>query len=144
MAGQSARPCAVVIPNLNGETYIAERLRSLEKQSITTPVIVVDDGSTDHSVSLIQAQFAKLILIDTAYNIGTADAVNTGIRLALEQGYEAVALLNNDATAERDWLKSLVAFLRDHPSAGIGSSKILSQDGSHFDSTGQCYSTWGL
>ena len=43
----------------------------------------------------------------------------------MEQSADYVALLNNDAIAEKDWLKNLVAFLDKNPVAGIVTSKNL-------------------
>ena len=134
---------AVVIPNWNGAKSIIDCLKSLKTQTETATIIVVDNGSIDSSINLIEQKFSSVKLIKHPKNYGFAGGVNAGIRLALAEDYEYIALLNNDAVAEPDWLAVLVAFLSSHPGAGIVTSKIVSVTGK-LDSTGELYSIWGL
>jgi GT2 family glycosyltransferase len=53
-------------------------------------------------------------------------------------------LLNNDAVADKAWLKHLARFLDDQSEVGIVTSKILEAGGKELDSTGDIYTTWGL
>lgn len=79
---------SVVIPNYNGVSFLSTCLRSVFSQ-ITSDceVILVDDGSTDHSVDLVRRDFAvalqsgQLTLICTE-NAGPGAARNTGIQAA--------------------------------------------------------------
>lgn len=134
----------VVIPNWNGADMIAESLLSLQKQSLKASIIVVDNGSVDESVSIIETRFPDVQLIKLPQNTGFAGGVNTGIRAALEQGAEAVALFNNDAAADQDWLKQLVDTMDSDQKIGIVSCKQLRTDKKHIDSTGDFYSVWGM
>jgi len=136
--------CAVVVPNWNGEEHLADCLKSLMAQSVKAHIVVVDNGSVDGSVALIQKDFPSAELIKLPKNTGFTGGVNAGIRQALAKNYPFIALLNNDAAADPDWLRMLVHHLQKHPEAGIATSKIVSWDGHHFDSAGQCYTTWGL
>ncbi len=134
----------VVIPNWNGADMIAECLESLEKQTCKHEVIVVDNGSVDESVSIIEAQFPDVHLIRLPENTGFSGGVNTGIAYALEQKADAIALFNNDAVAEKDWLKHLVETMETQPEAGIVACKLLRDDKKHFDSTGDFYTIYGM
>jgi GT2 family glycosyltransferase len=134
---------AVVIPSWNGAHFLAECLRSLAEQSHEAEVIVVDNGSTDRSAELVRAQFPGVTLLALPSNRGFAGAVNVGIAHALRSGAEYVALLNNDAVAEPDWLERLIDCAERHTEAGIVTSKLLLEDRIHIDSTGDFYSTWG-
>ena len=133
----------VVVPNWNGQDYLKPCLKSLLDQSFRAEVIVVDNGSTDGSVNLVE-EFSEVTLIRLAKNRGFAGGVNAGIKQALKDGADAVALLNNDAVADKDWLKNLVATMDSNPIAGIVTSKIMRADKKHLDSTGEFYSIWGL
>jgi GT2 family glycosyltransferase len=134
---------AVVIPNWNGADLIANCLQSLEAQTLKADVIVVDNGSYDDSVIIIEERFPEVTLIELHKNTGFAGGVNAGIRYAQENGYDAVALFNNDAVADKNWLKELATVLEDNTDVGIATCKLMRSDKKHFDSTGDFYTTWG-
>jgi GT2 family glycosyltransferase len=109
-----------------------------------TRCVVVDNGSTDGSVALVTAKFPKVHLIKLDHNTGFTGGVNTGIAYALEQKFEAIALLNNDAVADKDWLKHLAERLKSDAQLGIVTAKMLRTDKKHLDDTGDFYTTLGL
>jgi GT2 family glycosyltransferase len=75
-------------------------------------------------------------------NYGFTGGVNAGIRWAFENNCDAVALFNNDAVADRDWLANLNKKLT--VKTGIVTGLLLHSDGKTIDSTGDYYSIWGL
>lgn len=135
---------AVVIPNWNGADMIIECLNSLRSQIYSHTIFVVDNGSVDNSVELIEQHFPEITILRNPTNLGFAGGVNTGIRHALKNGFEAVALLNNDAIADKKWLAGLVENLEKYLEVGIVTCKLMSMDKSHIDSTGDTYTTWGI
>lgn len=134
---------AVVVPNWNGRHLLDECLGSLLAQTVPAQVIVVDNGSVDGSASLVRSRYPSVGLVQLDRNHGFAGAVNRGVQLAMDNGAELVALLNNDARADPAWLERLRSALREHPEVGIVTSKILQPDGRHLDSAGNLYSVWG-
>ena len=147
MAQRADRPTAgvsVVVPNWNGLDFLADCVESLFAQSFPARVIVVDNGSVDGSADVVCERFPQAVLIRHAENKGFAGGVNAGIRKAMADGDRYVALFNNDAVADPDWLAHLVDELDAHPDAGIATSKFVSMDDDHFDSTGDMYTTWGI
>lgn len=134
---------AVVVPNWNGARFLEDCLRSLSRQTQSAQIVVVDGGSTDDSRRLVSERFQEVTLLALERNPGFAGAVNRGIEHALRNGFEFVALFNNDAVAEPDWLGQLVATAREHPNAGTVTSKLLLHDRTRIDSTGDFYSSWG-
>ena len=121
-----AEPLAsVIIPNWNGAHLLGSSLCSLRSQSYQKlEVIVVDGGSSDGSVHLVAERFPEVRLVRLAGNRGFSGNVNAGLRVA--QG-DVLALLNNDAEAEPEWLAELVTALELNPLAGSFASKILHQ-----------------
>lgn len=114
---------SVVIPNLNGEKFLAQCLSSLGRQTIRSfEVIVVDNGSTDGSIALIESGFPWVRLIKLPKNTGFAHACNIGIT---ESRAEYVALLNNDTEAAPGWLEGLHKAADADKNRGMISSKIL-------------------
>ncbi len=134
----------VVIPNWNGADYISACLDSLQKQTIPHDVVVVDNGSTDGSLALIEKSFPEVQVVRHAENKGFSGGVNAGFRYALEKDYEAVAVFNNDAIADKNWLKHLSVRLQGDAKFGIVCCKQLRSDGKHIDAAGGAYSTWGM
>jgi GT2 family glycosyltransferase len=119
-------------------------LDSLKHQAQSHTIVVVDNGSVDNSIEIIEKNYPDVLLIRHPKNKGFAGGVNAGIKHAIEKGAKYVALLNNDAVADDNWLRNLVEFLDDSPKAGIATSKICDDKKTHLDSTGDLYTIWGL
>ncbi|MEP0918321.1 glycosyltransferase [Leptolyngbya sp. DQ-M1] len=87
---------SVIIPAYNAETYIAKTLRSVLTQTYQNlEVIIIDDGSQDRTVEIIQpfAEEDTRVTIVQQSNRGVAAARNTGIQKARGQ---FIALLDAD------------------------------------------------
>ncbi len=128
---------SVVIPNWNGEKYIEPCLASVFASTISgMEVIVVDNGSKDDSVEIIEDRFPKVHIIRFDSNKGFAVACNAGIR---ESKGEYVFLLNNDIELEADCVEHLVAVLQEHTEYDMVTGKILNfADRSKIDAAGDC------
>lgn len=135
---------AIVIPNLDGQDLLPACLESLNAQTLPATIIVVDNASVDDSVSFIQSKFAGVVVLKNSKNLGFAGGVNTGIRYAVENNFDYVALFNNDATAKPDWLKNLVDVLEKNQNCGIVTGKILQDGKDIIDNTGESMSIWGV
>jgi GT2 family glycosyltransferase len=135
---------AVVVPNWNGKDSLGACLDSLLGQSEKSQIIVVDNGSSDGSAEYIEANYPDVLLLKHDKNLGFTGGVNAGIRKAMEFDAEYIALLNNDAVADTEWLKSLVVFLDEYENTGIATAKICDSRKTHLDSTGDIYTSWGL
>jgi len=116
---------AIIILNWNGKQDTLDCLQSLTK--VTYPnilTIVVDNGSSDDSVSAIQTQFPSVHLIANASNLGFAEGNNVGIRFALQTDAAFLFLLNNDTIVDPQILTSFLNHFNLHPDAGILGAKI--------------------
>lgn len=134
----------VVVPNWNGADRLSACLKSLQKQSQAAKIVVVDNGSIDESIEILERDFPDVILLKNSKNLGFAGGVNTGIRYAMAEGADAVALFNNDAIADKNWLGQLAKALQDNSEVGIATCKLMRDDKKHFDSTGDYYSIRGI
>jgi GT2 family glycosyltransferase len=104
----------VVVPNWNGERFLQLCLSSLRNQSFEDfETVLVDNGSTDDSVTFTEQNFPEVRVVRLEENRGFSAAVNAGI-LASEAEY--VALLNNDTEVDPHW---------SHPEAGLFASKLV-------------------
>jgi GT2 family glycosyltransferase len=134
----------VVVPNWNGADELRACLDSVQNQTLKNHLVVVDNGSIDTSVAIVEKDYPAIELIRNKTNEGYTGGVNPGFVRAIEMDFDYVAPFNNDAVADKDWLKYLVEYLDKHPKTGIATCKILSADKEHLDSTGDYYTTWGL
>ena len=75
---------SIIIPVFNSESYIAQCIESVIAVTLRKEIIVINDGSTDQSLEIIQQyadQCAEIIVIDQN-NQGQAAARNSGIKIA--------------------------------------------------------------
>ncbi len=134
----------VIIPNWNGADSLKDCLDSLQAQSLKAHIIVVDNASHDGSRELVKKHYPNIELLINSENKGYAGGVNPGFKRAMELGATYAAPFNNDAVADKHWLKHLVRELDTHPKTGIATCKLLTADGKKLDSTGDYYTVWGL
>jgi GT2 family glycosyltransferase len=113
----------VVVPNWNGERFLATCLGSLLEGSLEDfETILVDNGSTDGSVAFVRSNFPEVRVLPLSENRGFSAAVNAGIRASRA---EYVALLNNDTQTDPGWLEALVEAAEVHPEASLFASKLV-------------------
>lgn len=115
----------IIILNWNGKKDTIECLNSIAK--IDYPdyqVIVVDNGSTDGSPTVIKGMFPAITVLENKENLGFAGGNNVGIRFALNQGADYILLLNNDTIVEPDFLNTLIRVAETDERIGILGPKI--------------------
>jgi GT2 family glycosyltransferase len=138
----------VVIPNYNGADWLVASIDSVLAQSYQNfQLIIVDNASIDDSRTIIESYAAKDDRIRPMFrdkNYGFTGGVNPGMELAIKENAEFVAPFNNDAVADKDWLKKLYEYLKAHDEVGIATCKLLHLDGKTIDSTADIYTVWGL
>lgn len=113
-------PVTAYIPCYNATRYLEETLQAIFEQScVPAEILVIDDGSTDHSVEVAQRFPVEVIRHGT--NKGLAAARNTAIGNA---HYELLAAVDADVVVEPDWLEWMLAALSDDEISGVGSKLI--------------------
>jgi GT2 family glycosyltransferase len=115
----------IILLNWNGKKDTLECLESLKK--VTYPdftTIVIDNGSSDDSVSSIRALFPHIPLFETKENLGFAGGNNVGIAWGLKKNYDWILLLNNDTTVDPNFLDAFMESARENPKAKILGAKI--------------------
>jgi GT2 family glycosyltransferase len=114
-----------VLLNWNKWEYTAECLRSLQNLDyLNNQTVVVDNGSTNDSVTRLRSLFPDVTLITNEENLGFAAGCNVGIRYALNQGADYVWLLNNDTVVHPHALTALVERAESDPQIGAVGSVI--------------------
>ena len=135
---------AVIILNWNDADLLPSSLGSILKQSMECDIVVVDNGSEDGSRAVIEGFGNKVTPLWNSKNLGFAGGVNTGIKYAIDQEYEYIALLNNDAVADKDWIKNLYEVCKSNKTIGATTSSMIHTKTHTYDSTGDFMTIWGL
>lgn len=119
-----------VIVTYNGENYIKRCLRDLKAASPDSPIHIIDNNSTDRTVTILNELNEKPHCLDQ--NVGFGQANNIGINLARKQNAEFIFLLNQDAYLAPDSIKNI--FTKGPPSTvHIHALLQLSGDGTRLD-----------
>ena len=104
----------VVIPLYNHERYIGDALRSVLMQELAPDrIVIVDDGSSDGSVTAVRKFDDPRILLIEQENGGAHTALNRGILQASD--CDLIAILNSDDIYHRERLARCVSHLEDKP-----------------------------
>jgi GT2 family glycosyltransferase len=143
---------SICIVTLNASEYLHNCLHSIVEQpdlnwesnnrgtSVTTgeppagnssklniEVIIVDNGSVDDTLPMLQRDFPDARLIKNSTNLGFAYPSNQALRIS--QG-KFMLLLNPDTIVLTGALNELVDYAETHPEVGICGPKVLNRDGS--------------
>jgi GT2 family glycosyltransferase len=137
----------IVVLNWNGAEDTVQSVRSLQAQSFKDmQILIIDNGSklNDHEKLLPLEAEANVTVLRNEKNLGFAGGVNLGIKHAIKNNFEYVALFNNDAVADKNWLQNLISGFTVHKDISAVTGLLLHEDGKTIDSTGDYYSIWGM
>ena len=135
---------SIIIVNFNGEKFLPKCLNSVFQEKGNYEVIVVDDGSTDNSVKLINslANSKTIIkLIALRKNVGAAQARNIGVR---NSAGKYLLFLDNDTIIKSGWSEKIIHFFEKHKKAGFAQAKILKMGTNKFDYAGDFIGPFGF
>jgi len=110
---------SVLINNYNHANYLRESVDSvLAQDCLPYEIIIVDDGSTDKSLDLLQEYYGAnpLVTIIRQKNSGQIAAIDAGIQAA---NGEVLCLLDADDRYKPDYLSSLAVLYRDKPKVDL-------------------------
>lgn len=108
---------SIVIPLYNKAKSIANTIQSILVQSFADfELIIVDDGSTDDSVRVVNQFTDKRIRLIQKENGGVCSARNRGIQ---EAKYPYIALLDADDYWDKDYLLEQTKMIADFPNATL-------------------------
>lgn len=119
----------VVIPTFNRSVDLAACLQSLALAGLDgDDIIVVDNASTDDTVSCLRIGYPFVQLICLPENRGATGAANAGFDLALSQGADFVLRLDSDTLVAPDFLGPLLRTIQSDSQIGVVSPKIYYAD----------------
>ena len=108
---------SVIMPTYNGEEFLRETIESILNQSFKDFLfIIIDDGSTDKTIKIIESYHDDRIMLKKSFHTGKPAALN----LALQSvSTDLVAFIDHDDIASPNRLELQSHWLTNHQSIGI-------------------------
>ena len=109
---------SVIMPAYNAEQYISEAIESILNQTYSNfEFIIIDDGSTDRTVEMVQSYSdPRIRFVQNEHNLGVAATLNRGLKLATG---EYIARMDADDIALNNRFEIQVAFMDTHPEVTV-------------------------
>ncbi|WP_419870681.1 glycosyltransferase family 2 protein [Chryseobacterium sp. CT-SW4] len=114
---------AIVILNWNGKKWLEKFLPSVISHSQETKIYIIDNLSTDDSVSYIQSTFPTVEMIKNDKNFGFAGGYNEGLKKINAEYY---CLLNSDVEVTSNWIEPVLHLFEKDKNIAAVQPKILS------------------
>ncbi len=127
---------SVIIVSYNTVTLTLACLSSVKNAGGEKEIFVVDNASTDSSISAIREQYPEVTLIANSSNRGFGQANNQALKISRGR---YVIFLNPDTIVREDAFTKAEAFMDAHPEIGLAGAKILNPDGSPQESVSYRY-----
>lgn len=123
------RDLSIIIVNWNTKDLLRECLHSLQEGfvALATEIHVVDNGSTDGSIEMVESEFPQIILTKNYSNLGFARANNLALRSATGR---FLLLLNSDTVVRSGAVEGLIQTMEADSSIGVAGLQLLNSDGS--------------
>jgi GT2 family glycosyltransferase len=115
----------IIILNWNGYKETIDCLESLKKINYSNyKIVIVDNGSTDDSVNIIEKKHPEIHLIINKKNLGYCEGNNIGMNYAFKYKPDYILLLNNDVVVSPNFLEELVNVSECDKKIGLVGPKI--------------------
>lgn len=129
----------IVILNYNNFEDTIECVQSLRSaiNSEKYKIVIVDNASTNDSVSKLNNILSPIEIIVSSENRGYAHGNNIGIKYAEQAGYEYICILNNDTIIDVDFIETCKNELKNSAQVAFVSPALVEyKDNNLIQSTG--------
>lgn len=118
---------SIVFTNWNTRDMMRECIASVKEKTsdLAYEIIVVDDGSTDGSVEMLQKEFPDVHVLVNGRNLGVARSYNKGVAVARGR---YIQMLNTDMVMLHNAIKILVDYLETHPDVAACAGRLRNRD----------------
>jgi len=114
---------SIVILNWNGRLYLEQFLPSVLSSTYANyEVVVIDNASSDDSISFLKNNYSGIRIISLPGNFGFAKGYNEGLK-QLRSDY--FMLLNSDVEVEKGWIEPVIALMQSNKNIAACQPKLL-------------------
>lgn len=117
----------VLIPTFNEELRIEKVLDDIKKAAGNADILLINDGSTDHTKSIAKRSGVKVISLP--FNLGYGAALQTGYIYAKQKGYDYVVQIDGDGQHDPAYIKDFLNTLRNEDVDVVIGSRFLKKNG---------------
>jgi glycosyltransferase involved in cell wall biosynthesis len=118
----------VIVPALNEEAAIGDVVRSIRQHMPGTPVVVIDDCSTDATIATARAAGAEILPLP--HHLGLGGCVQAGYKLAYEMGFSYVIRVDGDGQHDPRDIPRMLERLKNSGCEMIIGSRFVEENGS--------------
>ena len=134
-----------IIVTFNGMKWIEHCIQSVQSSSVHSDIFVIDNASTDATPDYIAEKYPAVHLYCSKKNLGFGAANNIGLQYAIDNNYDYVYLLNQDAWVKEDTFKKMISTHLKYPEYGILSPLQFQANEMHLDfNFGAIISKWDV
>ena len=127
----------LIIPAYNEEKCILNTYNKIinynKNNGTNFDVIVINDGSTDNTVNILEKN--NIPHINLIHNLGIGGAVQTGYKYAYENGYDYAVQFDGDGQHDVNYVKNIVEPLMNKDADMVIGSRFINKESSNFKSS---------
>ena len=118
----------IIIATFNASDLLKRCLQSIYENTKkhTFEIIVIDNNSTDDTVSMVESSFSTVKIVKNRKNEGVSKGRNKGLE---NIGSNFVLLLDADTEITNGAIDKMIDFVADKPNIGICGAKLISPNG---------------
>lgn len=109
----------VVIVTYNASKWIDRCFSSIRNSNVPLDCVVIDNKSSDDTVKIIKENYPEIIIFKPGENLGFGKGNNIGLQYAIDNKYDYVYLLNQDAWIYPNTIEKLLEIQKRNSDIGI-------------------------
>lgn len=121
--------CCVIIPTYNNQKTLRRVIDGVLKYSSENDILVIDDGSTDETASILKEYGNRIIVLSNSKNIGKGFSLRRGFEEASNRGFENAISIDSDGQHYPDDIQKFIAIAAENSGALLMGSRNMKQDG---------------
>ena len=119
----------VIVPTYNNERTLERVLLGILAIVPENRVIVVNDGSTDQTTTILSRYASSLTVLSYPANAGKGVALRTGLKNAIERGFDYAITIDSDGQHYPEDIPLMIATCFEHPNTVLMGSRNMQQEG---------------